>query len=126
MRSITSGDRLAQQFGPRAAIVQGQAFLSKRSRHLRLVRGQTRVASLATSGRLPTDNHFGQPASTPCKPIINRKTAARNWLRLMSSAEARFDAWASTSRTSEVPLDVRPSSHRKYLRCTERPRLLLG
>ena len=27
MRSITSGDRLAQQFGPRAAIVQGQAFL---------------------------------------------------------------------------------------------------
>ena len=27
MRSITSGDRLAQQFGPRAAIVQGRAFL---------------------------------------------------------------------------------------------------
>ena len=27
MRSITSGDGLTQQFGPRAAIVQGQAFL---------------------------------------------------------------------------------------------------
>jgi len=27
MRSITSRDRLAQQFGPRAVIVQGRAFL---------------------------------------------------------------------------------------------------
>jgi hypothetical protein len=71
MRSITSGDQLTQQFGPRAAIVQGQAFLLEAITPfaVRLVRGQTHAASLATSGRLPTDNHFGQP---PLDSLVNR------------------------------------------------------
>ena len=99
---------------------------SKRSHHLQLMRGQT----LRLHWRPPVVCQLTiilpAAARLPRKPIINRKTAARNWLRLMSGAEARSDAWASTSRTSEVLLDVRPTSHRKYLRCTERPRLLLG
>jgi hypothetical protein len=57
MRSVTSGDRLAQQFGPRAAIEQGWPSLPARSNHAIWVwcEGKTPAASLATSGRLTTN-----------------------------------------------------------------------
>jgi hypothetical protein len=87
----------------------------KRSRHLRLVRGQTRAASLATSGRLPTDNHFGQP---PLDCLVNRLSIENS-----GKESAETDVWCRSKIRRlgiHVP-DIRSAARRPAQFASEVP-----